>query len=88
MRFSPSRAACCAEIVSQWKKSGRQSQRSGRRKRGGLLRLYDEAEEAIRQIAEQKIYGSAGSVVVVEELLSGPEISLQAIADGDGFIPF
>ncbi len=48
---------------------------------------YDEAEEAIRQIAEQKIYGSAGSVVVVEELLSGPEISLQAIADGERIYP-
>ncbi len=48
---------------------------------------YASAEEAIRQIAEQKIYGNAGSEVVIEELLSGPEISLQAITDGERIYP-
>ena len=48
---------------------------------------YEEAEAAIRQIAEERIYGSAGSEVVVEELIAGPEISFQTIVDGESIFP-
>lgn len=45
----------------------------------------DEANLAIEQILENKIYGT--TEVVIEELLSGPEISLQVLCDGKKMLP-
>jgi phosphoribosylamine---glycine ligase len=42
-----------------------------------------EAMDAVRNIMEKKIFGSAGDTVVVEERLEGPEISLLAFVDGN-----
>ena len=42
----------------------------------------EEAIAAVRQIAEDKIFGSAGNQVVIEERLDGPEVSVFAITDG------
>ncbi len=41
-----------------------------------------EALDAVRNIMEKKIFGAAGSTIVVEERLAGPEISLLAMIDG------
>ncbi len=41
-----------------------------------------EAIDAVRNIMEKKIFGDAGKTVVVEERLTGPEISLLAFVDG------
>ncbi len=41
-----------------------------------------EAEKALREIMEQKVFGEAGQQVLVEECLSGPEVSVHAITDG------
>lgn len=41
-----------------------------------------EAERALREIMEAKIFGAAGQQVLVEECLTGPEVSVHAITDG------
>ncbi len=42
----------------------------------------DDAEAALRSIMLNKEFGSAGNEVIVEERLSGPEVSLLAFTDG------
>jgi len=44
-----------------------------------------EAEGALRQIMEEKVFGDAGRQVLVEECLSGPEVSVHFITDGRGY---
>ena len=44
-----------------------------------------EAEEALKQIMVDKMFGDAGSQVVIEEFLDGPEISIHAISDGKDY---
>jgi len=41
-----------------------------------------EALDAVRNIMEKKLFGAAGSTIVIEEKLEGPEISLMAFIDG------
>jgi phosphoribosylamine--glycine ligase len=43
----------------------------------------DEAHAAITAIMEDKVHGSAGAQVVIEDFLSGEEISLFALCDGE-----
>lgn len=45
------------------------------------------AEAALRDCLEGGAFGAAGAVVVVEELLEGPEISAFAISDGSAVVP-
>ncbi len=40
------------------------------------------ALDAVRDIMEKKIFGTAGSTIVIEERLDGPEVSLLAFVDG------
>src|SRR5690606_5294285 len=47
----------------------------------------EEAEEAIHQLMEEKIYGDAGARVVIEERLVGEEVSLLAVTDGKTILP-
>jgi phosphoribosylamine---glycine ligase len=44
-----------------------------------------EALQALDGILIQKIFGDAGSVVVIEEFLVGPEISIHAFSDGSTY---
>ncbi|TCP69152.1 phosphoribosylamine--glycine ligase [Baia soyae] len=46
-----------------------------------------EAELAISEAMEQKVFGSAGDVVIVEEFLVGQELSLMAFVDGTTVVP-
>lgn len=48
---------------------------------------HQEAEAAIRAIMEDKLYGSAGAEIVIEEKLIGPELSLLVFCDGSHFLP-
>jgi phosphoribosylamine--glycine ligase len=41
-----------------------------------------EAVAAVKRIMVERVFGDAGSTVVIEERLSGPEVSLLAIVDG------
>jgi len=55
----------------------------------GVLIVQDkaEAEEAIAQIMKEKQFGEAGNRVVVEEFLSGEEVSLLVFSDGKHILP-
>jgi len=54
----------------------------------GVLICCDkiEAEVAIREIFEQKIFGDSGNKLIIEEFLEGEEASIFAITDGENFI--
>lgn len=47
----------------------------------------NEAIEAVRSMMEDKIFGESGSRLVVEEFLTGPEISVLAFTDGKTVVP-
>jgi phosphoribosylamine--glycine ligase len=47
----------------------------------------EEASKALSDIMEAKIFGSAGDSVVIEECLTGKEVSLLAFTDGKTVVP-
>jgi phosphoribosylamine--glycine ligase len=47
----------------------------------------EEAEQAIVEAMEQKVFGDAGNQIVIEEFLTGQEISLMAFMDGKTMKP-
>ncbi len=53
-----------------------------------VAQTADEAETALRACFEDRVFGDAGSRVVVEEGLTGPEVSLLAICDGARAVRF
>ncbi len=44
-----------------------------------------EAEKAVADMLEQKVFGAAGAQVIVEECLHGEELSVMALVDGKSF---
>ena len=48
----------------------------------------DEAHDAVTAIMEEKIHGMAGASVIIEECLTGEEISLFAVCDGNNALFF
>jgi phosphoribosylamine--glycine ligase len=47
-----------------------------------------ELEEAIKRIMDERVFGEAGSAVVIEEFLRGPECSIHALVDGTNYLLF
>lgn len=47
-----------------------------------IAQNFEEAQEAVHSIMENKIFGESGNQVVVEEFLTGPEVSVLAFTDG------
>jgi len=47
----------------------------------------EEAQDAVREIMEQGKFGASGSRIVVEEFLTGPEVSVLSFADGKTVAP-
>ena len=47
----------------------------------------EEAVDAVKSMMEDKIFGESGSSVVIEEFLTGPEVSVLAFTDGETLIP-
>lgn len=47
----------------------------------------EEALEAVRSIMEDKVFGASGNNIVVEEFLTGPEVSVLAFTDGKTVVP-
>jgi phosphoribosylamine--glycine ligase len=45
------------------------------------------ARAAVRSIMEERIFGASGSEIVVEEFLTGPEVSVLAFTDGTAIAP-
>ncbi len=52
-----------------------------------IAKSLDEAETAVHDIMDDKIFGAAGGKVVIEEFLTGPEISVLAFTDGKTMKP-
>ena len=47
----------------------------------------EEAENAVRSMMEGRLFGDSGSRIVIEEFLSGPEVSVLTFTDGETVIP-
>ena len=52
-----------------------------------LCEDYVEAKAAIKSIMQDRIFGASGKRVVVEEFLTGPEVSVLAFTDGKTIYP-
>ncbi len=52
-----------------------------------LAKNFEEAKEAVENMMVRKIFGDSGSRVVVEEYLTGPEVSVLAFTDGKTVVP-
>ena len=48
---------------------------------------YEEAENAVKLIMRDKVFGTSGNSVVVEEFLTGPEVTVMAFTDSKTVIP-
>lgn len=46
-----------------------------------------EAVDAVKSIMGDKVFGESGSSIVIEEFLTGPEVSVLAFTDGETLIP-
>lgn len=47
----------------------------------------DEAQQAVREMMEDKKFGDSGSTVVIEECMVGPEVTVLAFCDGEHLVP-
>ncbi len=47
-----------------------------------IANTKQEAQDAVRSIMEEKQFGESGSRIVIEEFLTGPEVSVLAFTDG------
>jgi phosphoribosylamine--glycine ligase len=52
-----------------------------------LCTTREQAVAAVRSCMADRIFGTAGDIVVIEELLSGPEVSVFAFTDGEHLSP-
>ena len=47
----------------------------------------EEAVDAVRSMMEDQIFGASGSKIVIEEFLTGPEVSVLSFTDGNVVVP-
>ena len=47
----------------------------------------EEAYDAVRSMMEDKVFGESGSNIVIEEFLTGPEVSVLSFTDGKTVVP-
>ncbi len=52
-----------------------------------IAETREDAKEAVRSMMEDKVFGDSGSRVVVEEFLTGPEVSVLSFTDGKVVVP-
>ncbi len=52
-----------------------------------IAKTRDEAKDAVRAAMEDKVFGESGSRIVIEEFLTGPEVSVLSFTDGKTLIP-
>jgi len=52
-----------------------------------IAQTQQEAEQAVRDMLEGNAFGQAGSRVVIESFLTGPELTVLAFADGKTVVP-
>ena len=47
----------------------------------------DEARDAVRSMMQDKVFGASGDHIVIEEFLTGPEVSVLSFTDGEVVVP-
>ena len=52
-----------------------------------IARTREEAKAAVRDMMENHVFGKSGDHVVIEEFLTGPEVSVLAFTDGKTVVP-
>ena len=52
-----------------------------------VAQTLEEAEEAVRAMMADKKFGEAGAKVVIEECMTGPEVTVLAFCDGTHLVP-
>ncbi len=52
-----------------------------------IAQNLSEAQEAVISMMSEKVFGSSGDNVVIEEFLTGPEVSVLAFTDGKTVVP-
>ncbi len=52
-----------------------------------IVQSLSQAEEVITKIMKKKIFGEAGNKVIIEEFLTGEEVSMLVFTDGRNFLP-
>lgn len=52
-----------------------------------IAQTRDEAMGAVREIMQERKFGASGDRVVIEEFLTGPEVSVLAFTDGETVVP-
>lgn len=52
-----------------------------------IAKTIEEAKNAVNGIMNDKLFGEAGSKVVIEEYIEGPEVSILAFTDGKTIVP-
>ncbi len=52
-----------------------------------IAQTLAEAEDAVRSMMADKVFGASGDHIVIEEFLTGPEVSVLAMTDGKTLIP-
>ncbi len=52
-----------------------------------IVNDFDEAKKTIREMMVEKVFGASGERVLVEEFLTGPEVSVLSFTDGKTIVP-
>ena len=52
-----------------------------------IAQTMKEAEDAVVSMMEDKVFGESGNNIVIEEFLTGPEVSVLAFTDGKTLVP-
>ena len=52
-----------------------------------IAQTREEAKNAVRSMMEDKVFGKSGDNIVIEEFLTGPEVSVLSFTDGKTVVP-
>ncbi len=52
-----------------------------------IASTLDEAKDAVRSMMQDKMFGASGDQIVIEEFLTGPEVSVLSFTDGKTVVP-
>ncbi len=52
-----------------------------------IAETREDAKEAVRSMMEDKVFGKSGDNIVIEEFLTGPEVSVLSFTDGKTVVP-
>ena len=52
-----------------------------------ICETREQARDAVRSMMEGRLFGNSGATVVIEEFLTGPEVSVLSFTDGETVVP-